>query len=77
MNFSGKLGSDQTIWCPASGFRHASDGGLNNGGGYGFYWSASPCDVNAYYLNYGNNDYVFPSGCNDRAYGQSVRCLQE
>ena len=78
MNFSGKFGSASTIWYPASGYRFKGSGRLNSVGGYGYYWSASPCSSSrAYYLYfdyYGNFD---PSNYNDRAYGYSVRCLQE
>ena len=79
MNFSGKFGSDQTIWYPASGYRDYSDGSLSNVGGNGYYWSASPNDSKAYdlvlYCSGPGN--VLPSTHSFRAHGQSVRCLQE
>ena len=78
MNFSGKFGSDQTIWYPASGHSN-SDGSLGDVGSYGMYWSASPySSLRAYYLEFGYNGNVHPS-CygSSRARGQSVRCLQE
>ena len=78
MNFSGKFGSDQTIWYPASGYRRSDDGSLGDDVGYdGKYWSASPLNNNAYGLYFSNNGYVIPSGCSLRAEGRSVRCLQE
>ena len=78
MNFSGKFGSDQTIWYPASGYRSDGDG-LEHVGSYGYYWSASTVGISAYTLDLGNsgNDDVYPSGGNRRAHGNSVRCLQE
>lgn len=77
MNFSGKFGSDQTIWYPASGCRNSGDGSLN-GVGYGLCWSAFPNSFNAYYLFFSNNGYVNPSSYGySRASGLSVRCLQE
>ena len=81
MNFSGKFGSDQTIWYPAAGYRIYDGGGLYNVGYGGVYWSASPSDISfACGLNFSSNDYVNPSFntflCG-RALGQSVRCLQE
>ena len=77
MNFSGKFGSYQTIWYPASGYRNYGDGGLRAVGG-GSYWSASPDGYEAYGLDFGRNGGVLPSnGCLNRAYGQSVRCIKE
>ena len=78
MNFSGKFGSDQTIWYPASAYRHGSDGGLDYVGYYGdgSYWSASPSNNDAYYLFFIGTGYVYLSG-HSRAGGLSVRCLQE
>ena len=77
INFSGKFGSDQAIWYPASGHRSLNDGDLSEVGDYGFYWSASPYDYYAYYLYFIDNGRVYPSNCFDRAFGYSVRCLQE
>lgn len=77
MNFSGKFGSDQTIWYPASGYRDNGDGGLNIVGGDGLYWSASPDGSYAYSLGFNGFGGVDPSGNHNRAYGYSVRCLQE
>ena len=76
MNFSGKFGSAATIWYPASGFREHYDGSLDFVGSYGFYWSASPYNYNAYYLDFNYGGYVYPSSSYYRAFGQSVRCLQ-
>lgn len=42
---------------------------------YGDYWSSSPCGINAYFLLIGNAR--VESGGYDRAYGYSVRCVQE
>ena len=61
---------------PASGYRNNNDGGLNNVGNNGNYWSASPNSNNAYNLNFNNNGNVNPSNNNKRANGFSVRCLQ-
>ena len=77
MNFSGKFGSASTIWYPASGYRRNDDGGLYNVGSCGGYWSASPYNDSAYYLDFNGYGSVNPSYCNFRANGQSVRCLQE
>jgi uncharacterized protein (TIGR02145 family) len=77
MNFSGKFGSDQTIWYPGSGYRHSDNGRL--GGVSGNYWSASPSSSFAYYLYFRSldNGSVFPSDIESRAFGLSVRCIQE
>ena len=77
MNFSGKFGSASTIWYPTSGYRSDSDGGLNDVGNDGIYWSASPGSINAYYLYFDYYGKVDPSNISARAYGKSVRCLEE
>ncbi len=78
MNFSGKFGSDQTIWYPASGYLGLHDGDLYSVGSSGSYRSASPNNRDAYYLYfYYNGGVVYPSTSDDRAGGLSVRCLQE
>ena len=76
MNFSGKFGSDQTIWYPASGC-HISDGSFGNVGYLGGYWSASPDSYGAYVLDFLSDGSVSPSSYGSRAFGVSVRCLQE
>ena len=69
------------LYYPASGYRYDDAGGLSNVGYYGYYWSASPYSNNGYYasyLDFNSDGRVHPSGrCYYRAYGQSVRCLQE
>ena len=77
INFSGKFGSDQTIWYPASGYRYGYDGSLDSVGDHGvYYWSASPFDYCAYSLYFNYNGGVLPSSNSGRAFGYSVRCLQ-
>ena len=77
MNFSGKYGSASTIWYPASGYRDFSVGNFNYVGNRGYYWSASPGSNGACSLSFDDYDFVNPSDFNSRAYGLSVRCLQE
>ena len=77
MNFSGKFGSASTIWYPVSGYRNYIDGGLNYVGSSGYYWSASPNSSSACNLRFTNLGYVYPSNSGNRAFGYSVRCLQE
>ena len=77
MNFSGQFGSASTIWYPASGCRRDSDGGLGGVGISGYCWSASPYSNEAHGLSLYDDGYVYPSSGHYRAYGQSVRCLQE
>ena len=77
MNFSGKFGSDQTIWYPASGCRSGNDGSLSYVGSRGYYLSASPDYYSACSLCFYDSGTVDPSGNSGRARGQSVRCLQE
>lgn len=77
MNFSGKFGSASTIWYPASGYRDINAGSLNYVGYRGLFWSASPYSRNAYRLDFLSNGNVYPSDYYRRAFGLSVRCLQE
>ena len=81
MNFSGKFGSASTIWYPASGYRPNDDGVLDNVGNDGECWSASPRTGNgtngAFYLYFSSIGNVYPANYGYRAYGSSVRCLQE
>ena len=76
MDFSGKLGSASTIWYPASGFLYY-DGDLINVDYEGRYWSATPCNDDAYSLYINEKGHVMPSYNDSRLYGLSVRCLQE
>ena len=66
-----------TTWYPASGCRYNYDGGLSDVGRNGNCWSASPSGNNAYILYFNYDSHVDPSNYSDRAYGFSVRCLQE
>ena len=77
MNFSGKFGSASTIWYPASSARNSGDGSLNNVGYYGCYWSVTPSSSRAYFLYFAYVGNVYPTNDNCRAWGFSVRCLQE
>ena len=77
MNFSGKFGSASTIWYPVSGFRNSDDGSLGYVGYFGSYWSASPYNSYACGLFFSSGGSGFPLNDFSRAYGHSVRCLQE
>ena len=64
-------------WFPAAGYRSSVDGSMSSVGSYGTYWSASPNSENyGYYLLFGSGD-VSPAYYYNRAYGFSVRCVQE
>ena len=75
MNVIGSNGN--SIFLPASGYRNFNDGSLDDVGSGGYFWSASPNSNYAYYLNFNYNGFVYPSNYYGRAFGQSVRCLQE
>ena len=80
INFSVKFGSASTIWYPASGYRYYDVGSLSLVGYHSRYWSASPSSYlsyGAYRLFFNNTGDVLPSNGSHRAYGGSVRCLQE
>lgn len=75
------ISSPSTTWYPASGYRKSSYGSLEDVGGRGYYWSASPSSSNiisAYNLNFSYLGSVYLSyDLYTRADGFSVRCLQE
>ncbi len=75
MSFS--ISPYSTTWYPASGYRHRSNGSLLSVGGSGCYWSASPYNSLAYYLYFSSDGDFLPLSSDDRAYGQSVRCIRE
>ena len=76
MSFS--ISSPSTTWYPASGYRHSSGGNFGDVGINGHCWSASPySSYSAYCLFFGSSGSVNPSSRDYRAYGFSVRCLQE
>lgn len=69
------LGEDKPqVFLPAAGYRR-NDGYANLRGGHGYYWSSKPDYTRAYYL-YFNGSNVSMYGSN-RAFGYSVRCVQE
>lgn len=72
------FGNGWDVWYPASGSRSGYDGSLFDVGSYGYYWSASPSNSYAYSLSFNDSGIVYPSYYYGyRAYGRSVRCLQE
>ena len=62
---------------PAAGNRYNSSGASNYQGSYGYYWSSSvpSGSVNASYVSFGSATLGTNTNC--RAYGRSVRCVQE
>ena len=72
-----KLGSSGPIWYPASGYRNSIGGSLYSVGSNGYCWSVSPSGKDAYYLLFDYCGCVYPAFDSNRAYGRSVRCLQE
>ena len=75
MSFS--ISSPSTTWYPASGWRGINYGDLSDVGRNGLYWSASPNSYYACGLDFAYYGSVDLSGKYCRAYGYSVRCLQE
>lgn len=78
--FGGNHDSDHkgSLFLPAAGLRNCNSGELANTSSNGYYWSSSP-----YYGGYGyagnlnfNSGNVNPLNNNNRAYGFSVRCVQ-
>ena len=77
INFSGRFGSASNIWYPASGCRYYNGGRLYYVREEGNYWSASPDHNIAQCLLFGCDGSVKPSNHTSRAFGLSVRCVQE
>ena len=69
--------SSPSSWYPASGNRYVIDGDLYEVGYYGYYWSVTPEGDFAYSLYFYYDGSVYPLGSSSRAFGASVRCLQE
>lgn len=63
-------------WYPASGGRSSDSGAFNLVGSSGYYWSGSVTGTSGYSLGF-SSTYVSPATDNSRAYGFSVRCIQE
>ena len=63
------------VFFPAAGYRDYYDGGADDRGRYGYYWSSRPNSSGAFGLNISNVDML--SYLYHRAYGYSVRCVQE
>ena len=64
------------VFFPAAGYRGRLGCFADRRGGRGDYWSSRPGSYYAYYLYIDSGD-VFMSSSGDRAYGYSVRCVQE
>ncbi len=75
--FFGSGISFPATWYPAAGYRGGSDGALYDVGYYGNYWSVTPYGYGANYLYFYDSGSVHTTGYYGRAYGRSLRCLQE
>ena len=65
------------VFFPASGYRNNSNGSLSNVGSYGCVWFSSAYSQDyAYYMIF-RSRIVYPHDRNYRAYGSSVRPVQE
>lgn len=62
---------------PMSGYRVASDGSLYYVGSYGFVWLSSADSQNGAYSLFFNSSRVYPQRSDSRAYGFSVRPVQD
>ena len=67
----------ETIYFPASGFRHAKDAKINEANNFGDYWSADPQDYNNGCVMGFSYDKVYPLFVNIRTYGFAVRPVSE
>ena len=62
---------------PAAGYRTNNDGSSGNQGSSGYYWSSSVPSGSTYARGVYFSSATFYQGTSSRAYGFSVRCLQE
>lgn len=63
------------VLLPAAGNRNRTNGSLNNVGSNGNYWSSTVSGTNARNLNFNSTDANMNT--NNRANGNSVRCLKD
>ena len=82
MSFSGELGSADSIWYPAPGYRFMGSGKLVIVGCCGDWWSCTPnkWEAERFSIYYEAPTYEAPTVTQrsmSRAYGISVRCLKE
>ena len=75
MVYAGRI-YNQMAWYPAAGRRRYTRGVLYAVSTYGYYWSSSASGTNAKNLRF-TMSAVDSSATNSRAYGISVRCVQE
>jgi hypothetical protein len=68
--------ANESATFPASGYRNVDDGALNDVGGNGVYWSSSVSGASYAYDLYFYSSNVSPASYDDRAWGLSVRCVQ-
>jgi uncharacterized protein (TIGR02145 family) len=61
---------------PCAGRRTWSGGSVINRGTYGDYWSSSPYNAYAYFLNFQSSSVIPQNLGGSRAYGFSVRCFK-
>lgn len=68
----------KSVYYPAAGYRHRESGALALVGTEGVYWSSSSYYAGSYYAGYlgFRSSLVYPLNSNYRAYGFSVRCVQ-
>jgi hypothetical protein len=60
---------------PAAGFRYQTSGAFSVVGSTGYAWSSAITGASAYFLSFPTT-LVYPTTSHARAYGWSVRCVQ-
>ena len=63
------------IFFPAAGYRNYDRGDAHKRGSYGSYWSSRPHNNNSYYLGFSSVSKYYNN--DERAYGSSIRCVQD
>ena len=74
---SQQVSPETSAWYPATGYRSDVDAALYSASRYGYYWSATPSDYNAYSLYFSGNGSVNPADYYNRAYAFAVRCQKD
>ena len=70
-------GTGETIYFPASGYRHPSTGAAVFVGSYGYYWSAGTYTSSANYILLFMESNLGPRHNSNRSFGSSVRPVKE
>lgn len=73
-----KNGTETTVWYPASGYLNGNSKNIDQVGFEGHYWYASPRDAGtAYSFKFDKDNIILNSNYDEKAQGNSVRCVKD